>query len=269
MAASPLKWLPKQVLSGHDEPIFRTLPADLLANLRTPRSENALIWNLFYPLARPTLSLERLCSLRPLFGTPAPAEAEDFLIPYFWGWSVKGERMAGLDETLAEVDGGPGHTEADILLLGKANLVLVEAKRFSGFGRCGRHMAGRCPEVHREEAHEVRETGGGAGATCRYWSEPEARFDRRLDFGPRPDPSTPTPPCARHYQLARLVLLGEALAERLECAFHFWVVAPRREWRGLEADWRAFVERIRSDRVWRQARVLAWEDVRGSAGSSP
>lgn len=265
MPDSNPRWLPRQVLSGHDEPIFSTLPADLLANLRTPRSENALIWNLFYPLARPGMSFERLCGLRPLFGTPAPAEAEDFLIPYFWGWSVKGEKMAGLDEALAEVDGGPGHTEADILLLGKANLVLVEAKRFSGFGRCGRHTAGRCPEVHRGEAQEV----GEAGVPCRYWSEPAARFDRMLDFGPRPDPSTPIPPCARHYQLARLVLLGAALAERLGRDFHFWVVAPRGEWRRLGSDWRDFVGRIRSDRIWRMARVLAWEDVRGSAGSSP
>lgn len=264
MSSSSKLWLPKQVLGGHDEPIFRKLPADLMANLRSPRSENALIWNLIYPLARPGLSFERLCSLRPLFGAPVPAESEDSLLPYFWGWSVRGERLSGLDETLAEVDGGPGHTEADLLLLGNANLVVVEAKRFSGFGRCGRHAAGRCPEVHREETLALREAEREAIPTCRYWAEPAARFDQRLDFGPRPDPTTPAPPCARHYQLGRLVLVGAALAERLAREFHFWVVAPRREWRGLEADWRDFVERMRDDRVWSRTRVLAWEDVRPS-----
>lgn len=267
MPASSRRWLPKQVLSGHDEPIFKVLPADLLANLQRPRSENALVWNLFYPLARPGLSFADLCHVRPIFGTPAPAEQQDSLVPYFWGWSVRGERLAGLDEALAEVDGGPGHTEADLLLLGEANLVVVEAKRFSGFGRCGRYMAGRCPEIHPRGSEAAGGEPGDPAAACRYWAEPPARFDRLLDFGPRPDPATAAPPCSRHYQLARLLLLGEALARRLGREFHLWVVSPRGAWRGLEADWRDFVGRIRDDRLWRRARVLAWEEVRRLADS--
>lgn len=270
----PHGWLPKQVLAGHDEPIFAKLSPDLVANLRTPRSENALIWNLIYPRARPGLSFSRLSAIRPLHGTPLPAAAEDILVPYFWGWSIEGDRMQGLDEAGGSIDGG--QTEADLLLLGRENLVLVEAKRFSGFGRCGRYLAERCPEIHKyvkgASAEEVEAADHGAeqdtrglGVECRYWSEPMARFDNRLDFGPRPDPASSAPPCSRHYQLARLLLLGSTLAANLGRAFHLWGVVPQAEWKRLRPDWEDFVERLRDERDWRRARVLSWEDVAEAA----
>jgi hypothetical protein len=270
----PRGWLPKKILAGHDEPIFDKLSPDLVANLRSPRSENALIWNLIYPQARPGLSFARLSAIRPLHGTPLPATAEDTLIPYFWGWSIEGSRMEGLDEVGGSIDGG--QTEADLLLLGRDNLVLVEAKRFSGFGRCGRYLAERCPEIHRyaqrapsdeleavdpmSEPHAESEAG-----ECPYWSEPVARFDNLLDFGPRPDPSSSAPACSRHYQLARLLILGSTLAARLGRTFHLWGVVPQNEWKRLRPDWEDFVERLRDERVWRRARVLSWEEVAETA----
>lgn len=269
----PHGWLPKQVLAGHDEPIFAKLTPDLIANLRSPRSENALIWNLIYPKARPGLSFAHLSSIRPLHGTPLPAVAEDNLEPYFWGWSLEGERMRGLDEAARSVDGG--QTEADLLLLGRENLILVEAKRFSGFGRCGRYLAERCPEIHKygvgltpedleTDGHAADAERGRIEAECRYWSEPAARFDTFLDFGPRPDPASSAPPCSRHYQLARLLLLGSTLAARLGRTFHLWGVVPRKEWVRLRSDWEDFVDRLRDEAVWKRLRVIAWEDLAGA-----
>ncbi|MEX2030019.1 MAG: hypothetical protein WD906_03505 [Anaerolineales bacterium] len=224
---------------------------------------------MIYPKARPGLSFARLSSVRPLHGTPLPAVAEDILVPYFWGWSLEGERMEGLDEAGRWIDGG--QTEADLLLLGRDNLILVEAKRFSGFGRCARYLAERCPEINRYEAGVTSEhlgtearaadaERGQLDAECRYWSEPAARFDTQLDFGPRPDPASSAPPCSRHYQLARLLLLGSTLAAGIGRTFHLWGVVPRSEWQRLRPDWEDFVERLRDESMWKRQRVIAWED---------
>jgi len=75
------------------EPVFGVLPETVLDNLRRPASENALLWNLIYPLARPSLSLARLLGLPPMWGTPALEREEDALQPFFWGHALSGERL--------------------------------------------------------------------------------------------------------------------------------------------------------------------------------
>ena len=102
---SRLQRLPRRILAGADEPIFDVLSERVLDNLRRPRSENALVWNLVYPLARPTLSFSHLMGLKPLWGTPGLAVPEDDLQPYFWGYGIAGNRLEPLVEVLEEVDG--------------------------------------------------------------------------------------------------------------------------------------------------------------------
>ena len=143
------------------------------------------------------------------------AQEEDLLTPYFWGWSIGGERMPALEAASLQVDGGPGQTEADLFLLGEKNLVLVEAKRLSGFGRCSRYLAERCPEIYTAspetsfaESIPLDADAATSHGECRYWVVEGARFEEGLDFGTRPDPGTTSPACSRHYQLGRLFLLG-------------------------------------------------------------
>lgn len=243
---------PNRILSGIGEAIFDSLPERVLENLRYPASENALVWNLTYPLAQPRVSFTRLLALRPLWGTPALDHLEDEMVPYFWGYNLDGGRLPRLDETLIQVD-GPGHqTEVDLLLMGERNLVLVECKHMSGLGRCGRFARGRCPEVHGE---------GRELEPCRYWHRPEARFETHLDFGPQPCKASGSPPCNRHYQLARTLLVGIHLAAGLDRLLHLWLITPRKRWRSLERGWLDFCERLRDDDLWRRLRVLAWEDI--------
>jgi hypothetical protein len=247
------RWLPRRVLHGEDEPIFSRLSADLISNLRSPTSEAALVWNTFYPRARPTLSLRQWLTVRPLAGTQHLDESDDQLQPFFWGWSVDGERLSGLDQALVEVDGSDaaGWTEADLILWGHRTVIVVEAKHQSGFGRCGRHEAGRCPEVHGRD----RDAAG-----CRYWADTLANFDLHLEFGSRPQAGGERPPCAQHYQLARLLLLATRLAEDRRVP-HLWAVVPRRRWAALQREWDDFARRVRDEALWKRLRVLAWEDV--------
>lgn len=220
-----------------------------------PDSENALLWNLIYPLAQPTLQLVDLLCIRPLWGTawtdPLP---EDELQPFFWGYSIQGERMPNLDDVLNTVDSSGPQTEIDLLLLGKKNLIVVEAKNMSLLGRCSRYAKGRCPEIH-----EVDESGE---STCRYWEVEAARFEPVLDFGGRPQPGDGSPACNRHYQLGRTLLVGWSLAQLVQRTFHLWLLLPRGNWPSLERTWLDFVERVRDDRLWRRMRVMAWEDIR-------
>jgi hypothetical protein len=179
----PLDFLPRRILAGAEERIFEVLPPRVLENLRKPASENALLWNLIYPLARPHLQLSSLLALRPLWG--GSLSADDSLKPYFWGYSLEGEPLRGLFEAIAAL-GQEQKTEADLFLVGSRTLILVEVKNLSNLGRCGRYARGVCPEIHVEDVPQ--------GATCRYWDVPEARFDRAVDFGPRPTAETERPP---------------------------------------------------------------------------
>lgn len=252
--ANPAKHEPhKRILHGEDEAIFSKLPATVLANLHHPRSENALVWNLLYPRLWPSISLNRLLSLRPLWGTAGLRAGEDALVPYFWGIRPDGERLAGLNDVLDDVDGPGPQTEVDLFLRGASQLVAVEAKRSSGFGRCHRYAAGRCPEVHGRPDGEPG---------CRYWEHPVSRFEADLMLGERPTPSDSPPPCHRHYQLARTLRVGLELARRQGLGFHLWLLTPRRHWtRQLKSDWMDLTERVRDDGLWRRLRVLSWEVI--------
>jgi hypothetical protein len=108
----------------------------VLDNLRRPASENALVWNLLYPLAKPDISFASLLALRPLWGTPTLESEDDRLEPYFWGYGISGRVLQDLERAVQRVNGPGPRTEVDVLLVGKSNLVLVEAKNRSGLGRC-------------------------------------------------------------------------------------------------------------------------------------
>ncbi len=236
-----------------DEPIFDVLPETVLSNFHTPRSENALVWNLIYPLAQPTISYKQLVQIRPLWGVVMQPDVDEELRPYFWGFDVRGKRLPGLDDALEWVDGEGPRTEVDLFLLGQTNLIVIEAKNLSALGRCSRYAAGRCPEIHSDP--------GDPETACRYWDLPQVAFSAELDFGERPCPGQDAPPCERHYQLARTLLVGRELSRRLDTKLSIWMMIPRTHWRALEKAWLDLTERVQDDVLWRRMRVLAWEDV--------
>lgn len=245
---------PKHILVGSAEPIFHVLPAGVLANMGGRRSESALLWNLLYPLAQPTLSLSDLITIRPLWGTALPAdEFRDQLVPYFWGYGIEGDRLEGLDTVLESIDGPGPQTEVDLFLRGSEHLVVIEAKNLAIPGRCSRFAGGRCPEIHRDESDNQR--------ACRYWEIDGARFDGSLEFGDRPVPGVESPACDRHYQLGRTLLVGIGLARELGLALHMWLLAPAGSWPVLERSWLDFAGRVRDESIWRRLRVLAWEEI--------
>ncbi len=249
----------RRILSGSDEPIFNVLPERVLANLRTKTSENALLWNLIYPLAQPKITFSKLLNLRPMWGTSSLTETlDDELTPFFWGYSIDGDRLLYLDQVLEEVDGPGLKTEVDLFLLGKRNLILVEAKHVAGLGRCARFTNHHCPEIHCDVEEFVD--------ACRYWKDDNPSFASYLEFGPRPEPGVEIPPCYRHYQLARTLLVGTSLTTRLQLQFHLWLIVPGGRWRSFERDWLDFTDRVRDDALWRRLRVIAWEDVRELPG---
>ena len=249
-----LRLRPPRLLAGQGEPIFGRLPESVLQNLWNPASETALLWNLMYPLVQPRLKLESVLELRPLWGSAVEGEERDSLTPYFWGLDLDGRRLPGLDKSLDRLDGSGPYAEVDLFLLGEQHLVLVEAKHLSGLGRCGRFQAGRCPEIHRPGAE-----------ACRYWEEGPAAFRAALDFGARPTPDSAAPPCSRHYQLGRLLLLGRMLAERLERRLHLWLLIPLQRWPALAGDWLDFASRVGDQETWRRMRVIGWEQLRSLA----
>lgn len=245
---------PSRLWAGSDEPIFGVLPGTVLDNFYNPHAENALLWNLIYPRAQPTLPLVELLGRVPLWGTPYPEELkEERPLPYYWGFGQDGSRLAELDDVLIHVDGPGPKTEIDLLLRGQRLLIAVEAKRNGDFGRCARYVGGRCPEVHG--------SGEGGDAVCRYWEPGAAQFVAQLIMGARPGPETLNPACNLHYQLARTLLIGKSLAVRLGLQFALWVFLPRKRWRALEKTWLDFTERVRDDQLWRMMRVLSWEQV--------
>jgi hypothetical protein len=244
---------PRQVLVGREEPIFDALPGTILANLHQPASESALVWNLIYPLARDGVALSQLMSLRPLWGPPCSHQVRDQLSPYFWGYGVDGERLPGLDETLRHVDGAGPKTEVDLLLIGEEHLVVAEAKHTGGLGRCSRYARRRCPEVHQPNSNPE---------PCRYWESRGQRFSQYLNFGPRPENEEPPPLCYRHYQLARTLLVGRELASWYGLELHLWLLIPQLQWHSIERSWLDFMDRIKDDGLWRNSRVIAWQDIR-------
>lgn len=247
MTARPIP----RVLAGSEEPIFSVLPNRVLANFSTSASENALVWNLIYPLARPVLSLKSLMELPPLWGTPGISLSADWLVPFFWGYSITGERLPHLDQTLDQIDGSGNQTEVDLFLLGESVLILIEAKHRSGLGSCSRYLMGRCPEIHTPDEDP-----------CRYWEEGDSEFGQWLNFGERPHPEMETPPCDRHYQLGRTLLVGKSLAQRMNRELLVWMILPRARWPLVQTSWLDFVDRVKEDHLWRRMRVLSWEDVR-------
>jgi hypothetical protein len=249
---------PGRVLHGSHERIFDVLPEGVRANLRHPRSENALLWNVLYPIAQSPINLKSLFELRPLWGTPKiDVSAEERAVAYFWGYSVEGERLPHLDEVLTAVDGAGPKTEVDLFLLSQTHLIVVEVKHNSGLGRCSRYAHARCPEIH----HDLAQIEGA----CRYWEGGPALFSSELRFGAKPTPGSTSPPCNRHYQLARTLMVGRALAARLKRRLHLWMVLPSKRWGEIQPTWLHFVDRVRSDDLWRNMRVLSWEGVKKTA----
>jgi hypothetical protein len=253
------RWLPKQVISGENEGLFSVLPESVLTNFLNPTSENALLWNVIYPLAQPTIAMMDLLNIRPLWGNPnEESKADDDLTPYYWGFGVDGVRLQKLDDVLLMIDGSGPKTEVDLYFLGERNLILVESKRKSGFGRCSRFTRRRCPEMHLP--------AGDDWLPCRYWEDEKSRFTSHLAMGPRPKPDSESPTCNRHYQLGRTLTIGRELADLLEREFQLWVFTPRSHWSKLEKDWLDFTERVEDDSLWRRLRVIAWEDIQKIAG---
>jgi len=248
----PYSLLKSKILFGDHEPIFSELPSNIAANLRHRGSENALLWNVIYPLAQPTLSIKSLLSVSPQWGSILDLD-DDQLEPYFWGYSISGERLPELDRILERIDGIGPKTEVDLFLIGKTNLIVVEAKHLSSLGHCSRYAKKRCPEIHGEAMPERQ--------PCRYWEAGEYEFNRLLDFGDRPKKDDPSPPCNQHYQLARTALVGDALAKEYQKGFSLWLLITKSRWRSLERTWLDFTGRIRQDDLWRRMRVIAWEDL--------
>lgn len=240
-----------RILHGSAEPVFGVLPETVLDNLRRPGSENALLWNLIYPLAAPSLSLEALLAVRPLWGTAGVKPEQDDLAPFFWGYSPDGRRLPALDAVLDRIDGPGPRTEIDLFLLGRRNLVVVEAKRASGLGRCARFDRGRCPHAHPAPTDDQ---------ACRYWADEPARFDTPLAWDGPPAPDE-RPACSRHYQLARTLVVGLALASELDRQLNLWLLAPAGGWRRLEPAWLDFANAVRDANLWRRMRVIAWESL--------
>lgn len=238
------------VLAGSDEPVFRVLPQRVLEDMKRTNSESALVWNLIYPRAQPTLGMAQLLSLPPLWGSKLEAVADN-LVPFYWGYNQTGDRLPGLDQVLNSIDGPGPQTEVDLFLLGDRELVLIEAKHMAGLGRCARYGSDRCPEVHPNTSEE----------TCRYWETEGSLFSSSIDFGPRPDSEKSSPPCNRHYQLGRTVLVGNALARRQNRRLNLWLVIPRKRWGAIARDWIDFTDRLKDNQLWQRLRVLAWEDI--------
>jgi hypothetical protein len=152
------------------------------------------------------------------------------------------------------VDGEGPKTEVDFFLLSQTNIIVIEVKHTSSLGRCSRYAHTRCPEIHANVA--------GVEGSCRYWEEGQALFSSQLRFGSKPTLASSSPPCNRHYQLARTLMVGKTLADRLNRRLHLWLVLPSKQWQGHQTTWLDFVQRVRSDEFWRRMRVLSWESVK-------
>lgn len=242
----------RRIFHGQDEPIFRVLPERVQDNFRSSASENALLWNTFYP-RRFSLELVSLLKQEPLWGSRLDL-GTDVLEPYFWGFNVEGERLSQLDPVLEKVDGPGQKTEVDLFMLGSSSLIAVEAKNRSGLGRCARYSHHRCPEIHPDSLE--------GEVICAYWEDGAARFSSFLDFGERPEPEDNQPPCARYYQLARTLLVVVNLAAELNLRPFLWLLIPKSRWPGFQREWVDFAGRILDSELWRSARVLNWESVR-------
>lgn len=252
-AMSRSRTLPR-ILHGEDEPIFDVLPESVLANLKSPASENAVLWNVLYPLAQPAIPLEQLLRVPYLWGTVY--QEEDNLVPYFWGTGIHGERLQGLDAELVAMDGPGPKTEVDLFLAGERNLIVVEAKNRSGPGQCSRWLHGRCPAFHTPD-----------DPACTYWVTSPGFKDLFRFLKPDAEEEIEEmPSCARHYQLARTLLLAHRLGDRLGLVPAVWMFVPRSRWRSLSRRWRAFTDNVIDAALWRRMRVISWEALQLLAG---
>jgi len=246
-----------RILHGEDEAIFDVLPDSVLANFGSSASENAVLWNVVYQLAQPTISFRDLLALPYLWGTAS--RGEDDLAPYYWGFDVRGVRLTRLDDELLTMDGPGPKTEVDLFLVGAQNLILLEVKNQSAPGQCSRWLGNRCPEVH-----------APGGPECLYWDRSPG-FQDLLTFS-KPalgDDVKGLPPCARHYQLARTLLLAHRMGQRLDLQPSVWMVVPRRRWRSLARSWRAFADGVTDSDLWRRLRVLSWEALQSLHAPEP
>lgn len=261
------------------------LPQRVLHDLGRRGTESAQLWNQIYARATPHIDLSELLALPQLWGS-AIEPIDDQLEPYYWGFNLAGQRLPELDAASAAVDGAGHATEVDLFLLGSSEVVLIEAKGNASPGRCARYGSGRCPEIHdlgdgggsaegplildpgagtarsRNQSSELDPAGALETITCRYWEVEAARFSRWLEFGARPDSETVSPPCDRHYQLARSLVLGQQLADRLQRRMHLWLLLPEHRWPQLERTWLDFVDRVKPADIWRRMRVISWAALR-------
>src|SRR3990172_5155176 len=139
---------PKGVLSGERESVFAYLPEEVQRNMQRPDSESAMVWAAFYPFAHSGISFRDWSAIRPLWGSPIPAESDDRLIPYFWGLRVDATPLEGMAEAAHAIAGREDRLEVDLYLKGERVLVAIEAKTDADPAGCGRYAAGRCPEIH-------------------------------------------------------------------------------------------------------------------------
>ncbi len=255
MSKKQVRPLARRILHGEQEQIFEVLPQSVISNFTHSQSENALLWNRFYPLCSPYVSWKRLAGVRLVWGTANDGNTveDDALTPYFWGFSIEGGRLRGLDQVLEAVDGPGPKTEIDLILVGERRLVVVEVKHMSSPGRCARYQTGRCPEIH--------SAGDRSDTPCQYWEPGPGLMADVLEMDARPTLDTASPPCNQHYQLARTLLVGSALAKQLDVELHMWLITTSRGWRSIERSWLDFAGRVRDDQLWRRMRVLTWENL--------
>jgi hypothetical protein len=69
------------------------------------------------------------------------------------------------------------------------------------------------------------------------------------------------PPCYRHYQLARTLVVGTQLANRLSRTLWLWVIVPENRWRALQPAWLDFSDKILDGDLWRRMRAVSWESL--------
>ncbi len=248
--------LPRAILAGEQEGAFDHLPETVIANLRRPHSENARLWNTFYPRPGDGLRLEQLLSITPLWGSAPDAGNADRLEPYFWGVHPSGRELEGLSEALDEVDGPGPRTEIDLLLRGTSNLVVIEARTSARSAGAG-GISARCAP----RSISRRSTGSTAAGTGRCLRPGSIVCSIS---GPDQVP-------VRRPRRARGTISWHAPSwwgmrwrGRTQLRLHVWVLVPRNRWPALERTWLDFVEGVRDPDLWRRLRVVAWDQVRSA-----
>lgn len=245
---------------GRDLPIWREpfFPKRTKKKLQSAHGEDVRTWNTIYGRWALRSRLADLGLVQSLDGAP-PATISGAIAPYFWGFHPGGGRLGGLDETLAAMENyrdgrGEGQkTEFDVLLVGREDLVCIEAKNEAEFGRCSRYDGKECPELH---------LTGRKRDYCQYWhADRPASIPDLLTFGDRPTaaPDAAEPLCARHYQLMRNLVVGQALADRLCLRLHAWAVIQAGSWNHCGGRWSEFKASVRNLELHARLRIVTWE----------